>query len=575
MRTYGTVRWKKGSWVVDCEPHVMLRLKRVFAQVSRKHAGELTITDTPATSRDLEWFLQRYPMDVEDAARLERRAREHDQAVSTVQRILMRTSEPQAFELAIPARRYQRDAAEICLATGRLLLADDVGLGKTCSAICVISDPRARPAVVVTLTHLPSQWRAQVEKFAPGLRVLVAKKGQPTKSDLEAIGGLLPPEVIVLSYSKLAGWGDTLAKVVQPRCVVFDEIQELRTGDGSNKGAAAYEVAKVASYRLGLSATPIYNYGGEIWNVLEPLEHAALGTRSEFEQEWCSGAREGKNAKLKDPKVFGTYLRDRGLMIRRTGFDVRDEVPELAQPIRIPHVVDSDTKVIEDAQSSAAELARIILAGTANQQERFAAEQEIDAKMRQATGIAKAPYVAAFVKMLLDGDDEAKVLLYGWHHAVYALWKEALWEYQPTFYTGKETVAEKEAAKQAFLEGDSRVLVMSLRAGAGLDGLQEKCRFVVFGELDWSPGVHDQCVGRVHRPGQRETVCAYFLHTESGADPLMVEVLGVKKAQVAGIRDPAGALLERVGDPHEHVRKLAELCLQRGRSPAPMEEAVA
>jgi hypothetical protein len=42
---------------------------------------------------------------------------------------------------------------------------------------------------------------------------------------------------------------------------------------------------------------------------------------------------------------------------------------------------------------------------------------DFDWKMRQATGIAKAPYVAEFVKLLLES--EQKVVLFGWHRDVY------------------------------------------------------------------------------------------------------------------------------------------------------------
>lgn len=575
MKTYGRVRWSEGAWHIRCEPHVMLRAKRVFAQVSKRQQGEIVLHDTPAASRDLEWFLERYPMEVEEPVRLTRRAREHDQAMATVQRVLEATGEPAAFDLAVPARRYQRAAAELVLATGRLLLGDDVGLGKTATAICVISDPRARPAVVVTLTHLPAQWREQIRKFAPSLNVLIPRKGTPQAREIELLSGLIRPDVIVLNYAKLAGWAETLAQVVQPRTVVFDEVQELRTGSGSAKFAAAQHLAQGCAYRMGLSATPIYNYGGEIYSVLEPLAPGELGTRGEFGQEWCAYGAADTKAKIKEPKAFGTFLRERGLLLRRTCSDVRDEVPELADPISIPHVVDSDTSVLAEAQSAAAELARIILSTSTTSAEKFEASGEIDWRLRQATGLAKAPYVAAFVRMLLESDDDAKVLLYGWHHAVYKLWVDSLREYRPALFTGQESTAQKEESKRAFLDGDARVLVMSLRAGAGLDGLQEKCRLVVFGELDWSPGVHEQCIGRVHRPGQKDVVRAFFLHSTEGSDPIMVEVLGLKKAQVRGIRDPDAALVEKLQSSGDHIRKLAEACLARAGRAVPAPEAVA
>ena len=554
MRTFGTLQLIDGQWVIQAEPHVLMRGKRIFQAVKRQQ-GALRMSATPANSFDLRWFLDRYPLQTSDGDALAKLADRHQLAMASVQGLIERTSEPQAFCLAVPARAYQRAAAEVVLRSGRLLLCDDVGLGKTCSAICVLTAPQARPAVVVTMTHLPPQWASELRRFAPGLRVMQARKGSPTPRELAAMRGLLPPEVIVLSYSKLTGWAETLTQVYGARTVVFDEMQELRRGRDSQKGTAAALLAAWCAFRMGLTATPIYNYGGEIRNVLEFLEEGCLGTSAEFSTEWCSNGDQ-----IKHPKALGSYLRERGLVLRRVGADVSDEVPELAEPIRVPHLIDSDAKAITDAKTSAAELARVLLSATATGVQKMQAAGEIDWRLRQATGIAKAPYVAAFVRMLLQSEE--RVLLYGWHHVVYDLWREQLAEFRPVFFTGDESVAGKEQAKAAFLAGESRVLVMSLRSGAGVDGLQSACRCVVFGELDWSPGVHEQCIGRIHRPGQKSGVVAYFLHADDGSDPVIVEVLGIKRAQAKGIRDPlASDSSEPTVNRTEHMRRLAESCL--------------
>lgn len=565
MRSYGTVTYEAGKWVVAAEAHVMLRAKRVFAQVCKGSMGKLTMLATPSTTRDLEWFLQRFPMTVDDPARLDELARRHDAAMASVQGILDRGVASPTFELAVPARAYQRVAANLALSTGRLLLADDLGLGKTCSGICVISEQRCRPAVVVTMTHLPQQWTAQFTKFAPSLRIHCPKKRQPTDADRELLGSILRPDVVVIGYSKLDGWAETLVEW-GARCVVFDEMQDLRTGIKTAKGKGAAHIAGNCAVRMGLTATPVYNYGDEIFNLLEILEPGCLGDSVEFEREWCTRNR------VNDPRALGTHLREHGLMLRRVGEDVSEEVPQLAKPIRIPHLVDADTKAIAKAQTAAAEFARILLASSGKGIDKMGAAGEIDWRLRQATGIAKAGYVAEFVRVLLAS--EAKVLLYGWHHAVYALWREALAEFDPVCFTGDESPAQKEVALQRFTTGGSRVLIMSLRSGAGVDGLQEACRCVVFGELDWSPGVHEQCIGRVHRPGQRDTVRAYFLHADEGSDPFVVEVLGIKEAQSKGIRDPLAPSSESVGDKRDGIRLMAEACLRAAGESAPaLEEA--
>src|SRR5581483_5606886 len=107
----------------------------------------------------------------------------------------------------LPPREYQRLAAELAWRTKGMILADDVGLGKTCSALCLIADPATRPALVVTLTHLPRQWRAELAKFLPGLAVHIVSKGSPYDVQLHR-GKRSPsfPAVLVLNYHKLAGW---------------------------------------------------------------------------------------------------------------------------------------------------------------------------------------------------------------------------------------------------------------------------------------------------------------------------------------------------------------------------------
>jgi hypothetical protein len=297
-----------------------------------------------------------------------------------------------------------------------------------------------------------------------------------------------------------------------------------------------------------------------MFNILNILKPGALGSWSEFRDEWCGW---GDKHPIKSPKAFGSYLADAGLMLRRARKDVGRELPALT---RVPHYIDADTAILERAAGAAMELARIVLAQTeVNKGDRMNAAGQLDAKLRQATGIAKAPYVAAFVRMLAESGE--KVLLYGWHREVYAIWLDLLKELQPVMYTGTETPRQKELSRDAFTKGHSQVLIMSLRSGAGLDGLQHHCRTIVHGELDWSPAVHHQCDGRVHRDGQPEPVVSYYLYADHGTDPTMLDVLGVKRQQAEGITDPDAPLVERVQqvDPG-HIRRLAEEYMrQRGQ----------
>jgi SNF2 family DNA or RNA helicase len=478
---------------------------------------------------------------------------------------------PRPFDLQLPPRDYQRLAADLALRTNRLLIADDIGLGKTVSAICTLTAPGALPALVVTLAHLPRQWEREIHRFAPGLRVHRLRSGAPynfadLKFEIDSDGKRVRvpptvPDVIVTNYHKLDSWVDTLAPLI--KTVVFDEIQELRIA-GSLKYAAASALSEAVSRRIGLSATPIFNYGAEIFSVLDVLSPGVLGTRDEFYQEWCGGGGaevDSRKVCVRDPVALGTYLRASGLMIRRTRKEVGRELPPLTI---VRHVVDVDHARINEVAADVRELAERVLARTGTAQERMRWSGEIDYRMRQATGLGKAVSVVDFVRMLVEAGEN--VVLYGWHRAVYDIWGSAFTRVGIPYamYTGAESEAEKAAGVANFIAGDVKVLIVSLRAGAGIDGLQRVNRTVVVGELDWSPQVHTQNIGRSYRDGQHDPVLAYFLVAEEGSDPVIADVLGLKEAQATGIMDPSLAGVSQfVGASPDHIRRLAEDILQR------------
>lgn len=569
---YGKVQYipEKRCWAITCQPHVALRLKRVFAGLGKGAHTAYFLSDTLANARDLEWFLARFPMEIDQNSYLHERATAFIERTDLVTRLLSTELPATQFELALPAREYQAIAATMALARGGLLLADDVGIGKTLSAICTFTDPRTLPALVVTLTHLPRQWQNEIKKFAPNLTTHILRKGTPydlanfraKRSGQLSFDNRLP-DVIITNYHKLTGWAETLSGLV--KSVVYDEVQELRRRSTPQNPVQKYQAAQMisssAQFRIGLSATPIYNYGAEMYSVLDCLFPGELGTLGEFSEEWCPGHSE----RVANPKAFSGYLREAGMMLRRTRCDVGRELPEVSN---IVHHVDADEDSLNRVSKGCAELARMILAaGEVNRGDKMRASEELSNALRQATGIAKAPYVAEFVRLLLESG-EPKIVLYGWHRTVYTIWQDSLKEFKPVMYTGTESVAAKEAAKEAFVSGDSRLLMISLRSGAGLDGLQQVCRTVVFGELDWSPGVHQQCVGRIHRDGQKEPVAAYFLISEFGADPVICDVLGLKRQQSEAIINPDRELVEVLTVDPGKIKRLAEHYLaQLGEQP--------
>lgn len=524
VKTYGSLAIRDGVWYLRAEPHVTIRIKRIFPRMSPTAQGVLAISDTLDVCRDLEWLAGRWPLQMAEEVReylTDRvdRARATEQILRDIQ-AGHRLSSPDFLDTIIPPRDYQLAAADVVLATGRLVAVHGIGMGKTYTGLLVLREPKARPALVTTLGGmLPAQWVAQVRKFFPQLVAVIAPTGEITDKVRDR---LLTADVVVLPYSRLAKYQPLLQGHV--RTTIYDEAQELRHA-GTQKYIAAQAVSSEAAYRVGLTGTLIYGYAGEAWDITEVHEPGALGDKTEFTREWGGVTASGGNLSIADAGPLGAYLREQGLMEVKSRADV-------GMPVNEPDIqefnVEVDESVIDAARRDVAAIAQAILDKQGTRQEQFAWEREMDWRMREATGRAKAPGVAELVRLILAG--QQRVLLFGWHHSVYGIWMRELAEFNPVRYTGTETTRQKADTLRAFGR-DSRVCMMSLRAGAGLDGIQEHCSALVIGELDWSPAVHLQNIGRLDRDGQKDPVFGFIATTDYGSDPLMTEVLGLKKRE--------------------------------------------
>lgn len=525
---FGTLRREGQEWVISAQADVATRLKRIFPRVQATALGDITIHDSLEVCRDLEWVLDRWPMKVTsaDKKRLTHGANGHRAQQERVTAVLEGTAKHADMPLtpARPPRDYQQTAYDMVTATGSLLLADELGLGKTQSALSALSDPANRPMLAVTLAGgMPRQWVRELNEVFPDLRGVEATKTKPY--DLTDEGGN-EPDLIVMNYAKLSGWSHHLMGKV--KSVVFDEVQELRR-EGTQKHMAAQMISRQARVRMGLSATPVYNYGGEMYSILRVLAPDIVGNRAEFAREWCQAVYGlDQKARIVDPAGFRHWMTDQGVFLRRTREDVGISMPPLNVQEHTIDVDSADWKALI-ASSDVAQVASLILSEDAPHRDRWRASGDLDWKMRHATGVAKAPYVAEVAKLILESEE--KIILAGWHRECWDIWREALADYNPVLYTGTESSAGKARSFDAFREGDSRVLMLSLRSGAGLDGLQDSCRVVLFGELDWSPGVHKQVLGRLHRPGQTSPVTGYFCVCDEGADPPMLDALDLKKME--------------------------------------------
>lgn len=178
-----------------------------------------------------------------------------------------------------------------------VLLADEVGLGKTIEAGLVIAQRWAeqrRKILLIVPASLRKQWQQELaEKFSLESSIIEAT----TYRDLKARGHTRPfaaaPGVVITSYEFAARKADEIRQV-RWDLVVIDEAHRLRNVYKKGGSARAKELkdALKDSYKVLLTATPLQNSLLELYGLVSVIDDDHFGGEDSFKTLYA-GSRAG------------------------------------------------------------------------------------------------------------------------------------------------------------------------------------------------------------------------------------------------------------------------------------------
>src|ERR1019366_4014378 len=164
-------------------------------------------------------------------------------------------------------------------------LADDMGLGKTIQVLALLlvlkrqDSARPQPSLLVAPASLLANWAAEIERFEPGLKGIVAHPSALPAAELKALdpARLRDIDLVITSYGSLlrvpwmaeVGW----------KLAVLDEAQAIKNPDA--KQTRAVKQLK-AGARLALTGTPVENRLGDQWSIFDFVNPGLLGTSKQF-----------------------------------------------------------------------------------------------------------------------------------------------------------------------------------------------------------------------------------------------------------------------------------------------------
>ncbi len=544
MENIGTLEYvldkysKTWSWKVTGDRAVSMISRLVSEAWYGENVNEIIIPDSTETVKQLKLIMDRYPLEILSKSIWQRKIVKTYAPKPTLPPVKLKLKRAKTGEqFRGKLLNFQKEGLDFLLkSSGNALLADEMGLGKTVQTLSyAATEKQTFPLLVVAPLVTLNNWEREIEKFlkkkSRNGRIIESESPSVTIIRTGKSQELPKTDIYIINYELLFKRNDDLSKLGL-RTIVCDEVHNLRSKT-TQKYKAVKKLAALPSilYRIGLSGTPIYNRGSEIWPIIDIIKPGLLGSFKEFCEYFCYVNEKGKAIVLENKRASLRNELQKHVMLRRKKADV---LKELKDKVRYKEVIAADTDYYLE------ELDKIWKKVEAEQKDaetefsKSASYHRAIQSERQIAGIAKLPHVINFVKNIME--IEESVVVFCHHKVIHKLLHDSLQEFSPVSIIGGQSDATRQDQIDKFQRGESKLMIAGIRAGnVGIN--LTRAKYVIFAELDWSPAIHRQAEDRLHRIGQKNTVFAYYLIGNGTLDDHVANVLVDKSYEIDEIMD--------------------------------------
>ena len=413
---------------------------------------------------------------------------------------------------------------------GRVLLCDEVGLGKTIEACMLVKEylmrSMARNVLILTPPSLVSQWKEEMlVKFDLTFKTI---------DDAEFVKNPQcfwnAPLVIVSIHTAKSKKHISLVTNQFYDIVIVDEAHHLRNRT-TNTWKLINSLKK--KFIFLLTATPVQNNLIELYNLITLLKPGQFKTESSFRNEFL------KRGKIEDPaskEKLRMMLKD--VMVRNTRSAIDLKLPKrFAVTLRLEptdtekriylwindYLRKADIKkhtanlLLKEAGSSPFALKRTLQNCNLND------TKEMIEFIDDFKDISKG---YALMELLQKNPKDKKIIFTQYLSSIdyiVDLLKRQHVSY--TTFSGTMTSLEKNRAIEMF-KMDVPVLVSTESGGEGMN--IQFCNTIINFDLPWNPMRIEQRIGRLHRIGQMRDVFIFNLSVKGTIEDYIIDILDTK-----------------------------------------------
>lgn len=413
------------------------------------------------------------------------------------------------------------------------ILADDMGLGKTVQVISLLlrlqeAGSLARPVLVVAPVTLLFNWREEIRKFAPQLKVITYQGGRSERRQL--FTQFAGQDLILCSYGVVLQDQKRLS-TLKFGLVILDESQKIK-----NPLTKTYKsVCRLQSaHRLALTGTPLENSLTDLWAQSNFVNPGLLGTLKEFQKRFVDVEDEIRQEQLGElRKIIHPFI------LRRTKGEVEKQLPPLTEIIQYVAMTERQSEfywravqayrsqVFASIDSEGLGRTRLKIVEALTYLRQITCHPAILDSGFDLLDAGKMRLLEDILQDLLIRGH--KVLIFSQFVRFLALVRKLFdqqgWRYE--YLDGK--VRDRESRIRNFQNNpDVTSFLISLKAG-GLGLNLTAADYVIHLDPWWNPAVERQASDRAHRIGQTQRVFVYKFIVRNSVEEKILELQKAKK----------------------------------------------
>ena len=470
---------------------------------------------------------------------------------------------------------YQREGILFGLEKRRFIIGDEPGLGKTLQSIGVADCAGAYPCLVVCPSSLKINWQREFEKFTDAKALVLDNSVLTTWPYLLRMGMFQVAIVNYESLRKFFVWDIRGSRasfhlkdvVFRPEINIFKSIvidESHRVKDPSAQQTIFTKgIATGKPYIMLLSGTPVVNRPADLIAQLSIMGRLQeFGGRSKFLADYGGGDL-GKDFRNRDkddtPRNLDRLSQElySRCLIRREKAKVLTQLPDKT---RVDLYVDIADRTEYDL--AAADLAEYLREYAECTEADIRRKMRMEAlvkfmTLRSLSAKGKVYQAIDFIKTFL-ANDKPLIVFCSLHEIVDRL-RQAFPD--AVQVTGRDSMAAKQAAVDAFQRGEAKLIICSIKA-AGVGLTLTASSNVAFIEFPWTYADCCQCEDRAHRIGQKDNVTCYYLIGKNTIDSVLYNIIYSKRS----IANQIMAADDDIPTDQMYFDQLSNLFLQNGDS---------